>query len=354
MTDSARNQTQYEELITRFPDQVAIETRPGFTGVVINASALQEVVLFLKENTGFDYLSSVTAVDDHPENQFEIIYHLFKTTGGSGIELKVLTPRENPQVPSLTPIYPGADFQEREVWDMFGVIFDGHYDLRRLLLWEGFAGHPLRKDWKEPLYEEDIKPFKTRWPEGRAYRKELTNPFSDNVQYPYGFEIDELVPDNDEKLYQSLLSEDNVVTEKLKTDHMIVNLGPQHPSTHGVFRMVAVLEGETVLALKPVLGYMHRNHEKIGERNTFLQNMPYTDRLDYLASMSNNFGYALAIEKLMGIKPPEKTEYIRVIMAELTRVSNHVWAIGFLLNDLGADYEPQYVDPLVYDGIVGN
>ena len=340
MTDSARNQTQYEELITRFPDQVAIETRPGFTGVVINASALQEVVLFLKENAGFDYLSSVTAVDEHPENQFEIIYHLFKTTGGSGIELKVFTPRENPQVPSLTPIYPGADFQEREVWDMYGIVFDGHYDLRRLLLWEDFAGHPLRKDWKEPLYEEDIKPFKTRWPEGRAFRKELTNPFSDNVQYPYGFEIDELVPDNDEKLYESLLSEDNVVTEKLKTDHMIVNLGPQHPSTHGVFRMVAVLEGETVLALKPVLGYMHRNHEKIGERNTFLQNMPYTDRLDYLASMSNNFGYALAVEKLMGIKPPERAEYLRVMMAELTRIASHTMSIGFLLNDLGAFFTP--------------
>ena len=126
----------------------------------------------------------------------------------------------------------------------------------------------------------------------------------------------------------------------LKTDQVVVNMGPQHPSTHGVFRMVVTLEGETILALKPVMGYLHRNHEKIGERNTFLHNMPFTDRLDYLSSMSNNFGYALAVEKLMGIKPPERAEYLRVIMAELTRISNHVWAIGFLLNDLGAYFTP--------------
>ena len=91
------------------------------------------------------------------------------------------------------------------------------------------------------------------------------------------------------------------------------------------------------------MGYLHRNHEKIGERNTFLQNMPFTDRLDYLSSMSNNFGYALAVEKLMGVKPPERAEYLRVIMAELTRISNHIFAIGMFLNDLGAYFTPALV-----------
>ena len=119
-----------------------------------------------------------------------------------------------------------------------------------------------------------------------------------------------------------------------------VNLGPQHPSTHGVFRMIATLDGETIVKLKPVMGYLHRNHEKIGERNTFLMNMPFTDRLDYFCSMGNNFGYALAVEKLMNIKPPERAEYIRVIMAELTRIVNHLATIGFLLNDLGAFFTP--------------
>jgi NADH-quinone oxidoreductase subunit D/NADH-quinone oxidoreductase subunit C/D len=104
--------------------------------------------------------------------------------------------------------------------------------------------------------------------------------------------------------------------------------------------MVVALDGETITDLQPVMGYLHRNHEKIGERNTFIQNMPYTDRLDYLSSMSNNFGYALAVEKLMGAEVPERAEYIRVLMAELTRISNHMWAIGFLLNDLGAFQTP--------------
>ncbi|MCL4561167.1 MAG: NADH-quinone oxidoreductase subunit D [Chloroflexi bacterium] len=121
---------------------------------------------------------------------------------------------------------------------------------------------------------------------------------------------------------------------------MIVNLGPQHPSTHGVFRMVVSLDGETIRGLKPVIGYLHRNHEKIGERNTFLGNMPFTDRLDYITSMSNNFGYALAVEKLMNIQPPERAEYLRVIMAELTRINSHLVATGFVLNDLGAFFTP--------------
>ncbi|MEW6717998.1 MAG: NADH-quinone oxidoreductase subunit D [Chloroflexota bacterium] len=128
----------------------------------------------------------------------------------------------------------------------------------------------------------------------------------------------------------------------MKTEKVIVNLGPQHPSTHGVFRMVVTLDGETIVELKPVMGYLHRNHEKIGERNTYLMNIPFTDRLDYLASMSNNFAYVLAVESLMGTKaqPPERSQYIRVIMAELTRISNHLFAIGTFLNDLGAFFTP--------------
>ena len=117
-------------------------------------------------------------------------------------------------------------------------------------------------------------------------------------------------------------------------------MGPQHPSTHGVFRM-NLGDGENVVGLKPVMGYMHRNHEKIGERNTFLMNFPFTDRLDYLTRMGNNFGYALAVEQLMDdSRPPERAEYIRVIMAELTRIASHMWSVGFLLNDLGAFFTP--------------
>ena len=124
------------------------------------------------------------------------------------------------------------------------------------------------------------------------------------------------------------------------TEQLEVNLGPQHPSTHGVFRMNVKLEGETILSLKPVMGYLHRNHEQIAENMSYLGSMPYTDRLDYFNSMSNNFGYALAVEKLAKIEVPERAQYIRVIMAELTRLVNHVSVIGFLLNDLGAFFTP--------------
>ena len=115
-----------------------------------------------------------------------------------------------------------------------------------------------------------------------------------------------------------------------------ISMGPQHPSTHGVFRMDVVLDGEKVVKLKPVFGYLHRNHEKIAENISYLSSMPYTDRLDYFCSMTNNWAYALAVEKLSGLAVPERAEYIRVIMAELTRLQNHTCLIGFFVQDMGA------------------
>jgi NADH-quinone oxidoreductase subunit D len=129
----------------------------------------------------------------------------------------------------------------------------------------------------------------------------------------------------------------------METQQLEVSIGPQHPSTHGVFRMDVVLDGETVVKLKPVMGYLHRNHEQLAEKMAWLGSMPYTDRLDYFCSMTNNWAYALTVEKLAGIKVPERAEYIRVIMAELTRLQNHASLVGFLLQDLGA-----WGTPLLY------
>ncbi len=123
-------------------------------------------------------------------------------------------------------------------------------------------------------------------------------------------------------------------------DLLEVAMGPQHPSTHGVFRMDVVLDGERVVKLKPVFGYLHRNHEKIAEQTTYLGSMPYTDRLDYFCSLTNNWAYALAVERLAGLQAPERAEYIRVITAELTRLVNHTCLIGFLLQDMGASGTP--------------
>ena len=129
----------------------------------------------------------------------------------------------------------------------------------------------------------------------------------------------------------------------LEGELLEVSLGPQHPSTHGVFRMNVALDGEIVRKLKPVFGYLHRNHEKIGENASYLAAMPYTDRLDYICSMTNNWAYALSVEKLAGIEVPERAEYLRVILAELTRLVNHVSLLGFLLSDMGA-----WGTPLMY------
>ena len=340
MTEKALDK-EHLDFQDRFPEFISDDERKGYDGYIVNTGNLIEFTSVLRDEYGYDFLSSVTGVDYLPENLMEVVYHVYKSTGGPALVFKVQVPRENPTVPSLVSVYPGADFQEREAWDLLGIHFESHPNLKRILMWEGFHGHPLRKDWEEPYFEADVKPFKNRWPSGEVHRIEDKNPYSKNVSYQKNFNPEKWTPVGEAAVYAGLGKVEQPVSEMaLSTDQLVVNLGPQHPSTHGVFRMVVRLDGEIVVALEPVMGYLHRNHEKIGERNTFIMNMPFTDRLDYLTSLSNNFGYALAVESLMGIKPPERTEYLRVMMAELTRISNHVWAIGFLLNDLGAFFTP--------------
>jgi NADH-quinone oxidoreductase subunit D/NADH-quinone oxidoreductase subunit C/D len=326
------------DLEKKFSDYLKVDDRERFEGYVVDGEKLVEFAGTLRDDYGYDYLSSVTGVDYLPEEMMEVVYHVYKSTGGSALVYKVQTPRDNPVVPSLVSVYPGAELQEREIWDLFGIHFTNHPDLRRILMWEGFEGHPLRKDWQEAYFEAEKKPFKTRWPKGSAvHRVEDTLPFGKNVNYPGGFNPETWTPEAETAIYMGMEKVSSPVSADMETEQLIVNMGPQHPSTHGVFRMVVTLEGEVIVKLKPVVGYLHRNHEKIGERNTYLMNIPFTDRLDYLSSMSNNFGYVLAVEKLIGEKaiPPERAEYLRVIMAEFTRISSHLMAVGALTNDLG-------------------
>jgi NADH-quinone oxidoreductase subunit D len=144
----------------------------------------------------------------------------------------------------------------------------------------------------------------------------------------------------DSPLFPSGGAHVKAVTDEFHGDLLEVSMGPHHPSTHGVFRMVVTLDGERIVKLKPVLGYLHRNHEKIGEATSYLGSMPYTDRLDYLNAMTNNWAYAIAVEKLGGLAVPERAEYIRIILAELSRLQNHVCLAGFLLQDTGASGTP--------------
>jgi NADH-quinone oxidoreductase B subunit len=314
--------------------------------LLIPPDKLVEVALFLRDRnpTRYDYLASLQSV--HFEDCIEVNYHLDSTEHpGSLIELRVRTAEAEGagKVPSLYHVYRGADFQEREVYDMMGVRFRGHPQLTRILMWDGFAYHPLRKDYLEPYYEAPSKVFPSRVDEGfgQHFRSEEVNPHGTNLKVPKDFkDWASLSSSSDPKGLPSLPA--GVEITELGTDQFLVSMGPQHPSTHGVFRLNLRVDGETIVGLKPVMGYMHRNHEKIGERNTFLMNFPFTDRLDYLTSMGNNFGYALAVEQLMGddARPPERAQYIRVIMAELTRIASHMWSIGFLLNDLGAFFTP--------------
>jgi len=329
-----------ESLEARFPEAVTPDKRAGYSGYIVNPDKLIEFATAIRDEMGYDLLSSVTGVDYIADGKLEAVYHAYKTTGGPALVFKVQTPREEPVIPSLVSVFPGADFQEREAYDMYGIRFAGHPNLKRILMWEGFAGYPLRKDWKEAYFEGDLKPFDSRWPGGNFYRSEEKNPFSHNVTYPEGFDPDKWVSEEEAAQYPTVNEMELANARGFKTDKIVVNLGPQHPSTHGVFRMLVTLDGETIVDLQPVMGYLHRNHEKIGERNTFLHNMPFTDRLDYIASMSNNLGYALAVEKLLKSKVPERAEYIRILMVELTRICNHLWAIGFLLNDMGAFFTP--------------
>lgn len=341
-----------QELTKQFPDAVQADGRSGFGGVVVDKNRLVEVATYIRDNLGYDYLSSATAVDylaeAEPDSDMEMVYHAFRTTGGSALVFKAQTPRDNAEIPSLIDVWPGADFQEREAYDLMGIKFPGHPNLKRILMWDGFEGHPLRKDWKEAYFEEDHKPFGSRWPGGNVYRSEEKSAYGKNVNYPADLDLSRLNDVSEESLYAGMglgVDVQDLSGDGLRTDRLVVNMGPHHPSTHGVFRMVITLDGETIETLEPVMGYLHRNHEKIGERNTYIQNIPFTDRLDYLSSMGNNFGYVRAIEQLMAqgarYNPPSyRSEVIRVLMAELTRIVNHLWSIGFLLNDLGAFFTP--------------
>ena len=268
--------TQTVDLVARFPGMVTADERPGYSGFIVNKENLVEVATAIRDEFGFDLLASLTVVDYIAENKMEVVYHAYKTTGGAGLEFKVQAERVDPiEIPSLTGIWHGAEYQEREGWDLYGIKFTDHPDLRRILMWEGFEGHPLRKDWKEAFYEEEIKPYKSRWPEGKHTFAEDRNPFHDNLNLPKDFDPEKYVVDKEEDLYASL--ERHTMKDeagRMKTDSVVVNLGPHHPSTHGVLRVAVTLNGETILGLKPVMGYLHRNHEKIGERNTLYTDHP--------------------------------------------------------------------------------
>ena len=277
--------------------------------LVVRPQDLVAVAQFLRDDPElrFDHLANLTAVDwsKYPasgsKERFTGIYHLLSTASGQRLTLKVPAPGgDNPALPTLTGLWPGANWFEREVYDLMGIKFDGHPDLRRILMPLNWPNYPLRKD--VPRGGEPV-PFSMTWEdeEFESFGKQILEAKS--------------VPPVPPK---------QADTNK----HMILNMGPQHPSTHGVLRVIVELDGETVVAAYPDIGYLHSGFEKQGETIRYKDFTPYTDRMDYVASMSNNLGYALAVEKLMGVEIPRRAQVIRVIMAELQRLASHLVWLG--------------------------
>jgi NADH-quinone oxidoreductase subunit C/D len=320
---------------------------PEADTLVVDRDHLVPFGKHVRDELHYELLSNVTGVDymGREGDRFEVVYHAYSLSRPDlpPLVFKARAPEDDPVLPSLYDLWMTCYLQEREIYDLYGIRFTGHPNLKRILLWDDFYGFPMRKDYEEAYYEDYVKPFTSRWPGGHHQRVEEKNPYGKNVVYPPDWDIDNWQPDDFEDSLSRVIEARDVHQETdFDNDRITINIGPQHPSTHGVFRMVVTLEGETVVDLEPVLGYLHRNHEKIGERNSWIMNMPFTDRLDYFNSMLNNWGYALAVEKLAGLQVPERAEYIRVIVGEMNRVFSHISLLGFLMNDLGALATPLF------------
>ncbi|MBB2206037.1 NADH-quinone oxidoreductase subunit C/D [Gluconacetobacter takamatsuzukensis] len=243
---------------------------------------------------------------DQPPSAFTLVYHLLSfADDGDELRVKVPLPADRPHAPTISDLWPNANWYECEAWDLFGIVFDGHPFLRRLLTPPTWTGHPLRKD---------------------HYARATEMP-------PYSLTEDQ------EKREQEALRFDpgqwGMHRHSANTDFMFLNLGPNHPSVHGVFRIVLQLEGERIVDAVPDIGFHHRGAEKMGERQSWHSYIPYTDRVDYLGGVMNNFPYVMAVETLAGIQPPPRAQMIRVMLAELFRIASHLVFYGTMSQDVG-------------------
>lgn len=279
----------------------------GDETAIVQAETLHEVCRFLKTTPTLDcnLLLDICGADyPNRAERFEVIYHLYSIRHGHRIRLKVPLSGSEPVLRSVMDLWVGADWFERECYDLFGINFLGHPNLKRLLTFDEFEGHPLRKDY----------------PVNRRPK----------------------IPTPDPLLYggvgqdRSSAPDDNAFDGGLHTHRMCLNLGPSHPTMHGTLRVLLTLDGETIVDAYPEIGYLHRCFEKESEDHTYTQIIPYTDRLNYLSPLMNNVGYAMAVEKLMGIEIPRRAQYIRVIISELQRIMDHLVCVGTNLVDLGA------------------
>lgn len=307
------NATIVDELCERFgPDAFVVQpTADGVPTLWIGRNDLHNVLAFLKPN--YPMLYDLFGIDERvrshrqgqPPADFTVVYHLLSLARNADIRLKVPLREPDLELPTIINLWPAANWYERETWDMFGIVFSGHPNLYRILLPPTWEGHPLRKD--HPARATEMEPFtldaakQQREQEALRFRPE-----------EWGMER---------------ASED--------TEFMFLNLGPNHPSVHGVFRIALQLDGEVIVDAVPDIGYHHRGAEKMGERQSWPCYMPYTDRIDYLGGVMNNLPYCLAVEKLAGIDVPARAKVIRIMLAELFRISSHLVFYGTFAQDVG-------------------
>jgi NADH-quinone oxidoreductase subunit C/D len=296
-------------------DRVAAQdTKDGMPTLWAAPGILLELLAYLKSapSGAYPMLYDLTAIDERerehregqPPSSFTVVYQLLSFDRNEDLRIKVALEGESPSIPSAIGLWPSADFYEREVWDMFGIGFDGRPAPRRILMPPWWEGHPLRKE--HPARATDMGGFSMGEGEKAAMMEALR--FD-----PGRWQVPE--PGEGEALY--------------------VNIGPQHPGAHGALRLVARLDGELISELYPDIGYHHRGAEKMGERQSWHTYIPYTDRIDYLSGSMNELPYLLAVEALAGIAVPERAMVIRVMMVELFRIISHLVYYGTFSQDVG-------------------
>jgi NADH:ubiquinone oxidoreductase subunit D/NADH:ubiquinone oxidoreductase subunit C len=312
----------------------ALDGLPGITeveplgpgGVPCGLTSREELIgvaRALKEDRGFDHLVLVTAVDGAGDAGGLDLYYLLKRRVDLAlVALKVALDDSSLHAPSLYRLWPGAGSFEREVYDLFGVTFDDHPNLSRIVLRDDFVGHPLRKSY--PMSGEGVS--------REAVLEAVKGPgTASHEPAPASATRAALPPE-----FDAFAAARKPGDPALRSDRLILNMGPQHPSTHGVLHIYLALEGETVVASQPTHGFLHRCIEKLCENNVYKACTPLLDRCDYVSGFHQELAYMLALEELMGIESTPRADYLRVIFSELVRItSHHTWftAAGF---DTGA------------------
>ena len=306
------------ELETKFGDHTILyhqATIDGTPTIWLDKNSLIPVLKYLKNEISlpFKMLFDLTCIDERtrtrrdgqPPSDFTIVYHLTSFDRNEDIRIKVAVSEKDLNISSITSVWESANWYEREVYDMFGVNFSGHPRLTRILMPKTWSGHPLRKEHVARATELD--PF--------VLTEQIREEEDANLKFnpsDYGLERK---------------SDDS--------DFMFLNIGPQHPGTHGLLRLIVQLHGEDIVNIVPDIGFHHRGAEKMGERQSWHTFIPYTDRIDYLGGVMNNLAYLLSVEKLANIEVPERAKVIRIMMSELFRIASHLVWLGTFAQDMG-------------------